>query len=256
MRTIECPNCGAPATNHQNCEFCGSLLVRFADKDIDLSRTSYLSNDAVIPGLINQLEKNLSIQASGKKAGTDLYIDDSQWASGKNNLCFIAGADFIGFQDDQHAFPNANKGEASLATCFTFKIYNDNTLTPLEKERHIRFKALPSFPLFTSHLSSGNDNGYAYITYEYAIDFGKDAEGTARLISEISNKVYGVDLDNPTIDCYTGEYEEVLKHRVALGIGASEENGIGSLEENGIDWKKWLWIGIGIIGGLIYLLTL
>lgn len=254
MRAIECPNCGAPATNHQNCEFCGSLLVRFADKDIDLSRTSYLSNDAVIPGLINQLEKNLSLQESGKFAGTDLYIDDSQWASGKNNFCFVCGADHICFQDDQHAFPNAIEGETSLASCFTFLVYNDNTISPLERERHNRFKALPSFPLFTPHFSSGNHNGYDYIYYEYAIDFGKDAEGTARLISEISNKVFGVDIDNPTIDCYTGEYEEILKHRKAL-FGTSEEDGIETSEEDGINWKKWIWIGISIIGGLIYLLS-
>ncbi len=30
VQTIVCPNCGANATNHHNCEYCGSLLVRFA----------------------------------------------------------------------------------------------------------------------------------------------------------------------------------------------------------------------------------
>ena len=34
---IKCPNCGASSTNHTNCEYCGSLLVRFVDKGIDLS---------------------------------------------------------------------------------------------------------------------------------------------------------------------------------------------------------------------------
>ena len=80
----------------------------------------------------------------------------------------------------------------------------------------------------------------------YAINFGRDVEGTARLISEISNKVFDIDLDQP-LDCYTGEYEEILKHREALGLE--------TWEEDGIDWKKWIWIGIGIIGGLFYLLS-
>ena len=44
---IKCPNCGASSTNHTNCEYCGSLLVRFVDKGIDLSTTSYLTNDKV-----------------------------------------------------------------------------------------------------------------------------------------------------------------------------------------------------------------
>lgn len=28
IKTIVCPNCGANTTNHQNCEYCGSMLVR------------------------------------------------------------------------------------------------------------------------------------------------------------------------------------------------------------------------------------
>ena len=35
-KLLKCPNCGANATNHQNCEYCGSLLVRFVDKGISL----------------------------------------------------------------------------------------------------------------------------------------------------------------------------------------------------------------------------
>ena len=30
VQTIVCPNCGANASNHSNCEYCGSILVRFA----------------------------------------------------------------------------------------------------------------------------------------------------------------------------------------------------------------------------------
>ena len=54
---IKCPNCGASSTNHTNCEYCGSLLVRFVDKGIDLSTTSYLTNDKVYAGLIDALKQ-------------------------------------------------------------------------------------------------------------------------------------------------------------------------------------------------------
>lgn len=245
MRAIECPNCGAPATNHQNCEFCGSLLVRFADKGIDLARTSYLSNDAVMPGLINQLEKNLSLQESGKNAATDLYINDPQMELGKSQFCFVTSANGLVFQDDQPAFPDAD--EVSLATDFVFNIYQDKTISPIEIERHNKFKTLVSFPLFTPHTTSGSDNnGDDLISYEYAINFGKDIEGTARLISEISNKVFDFDLGQP-LDCYTNEYEEVLRHRESIGID--------TLGQDGINWKKWIWIGVAIVGGLVYLLS-
>ena len=36
IKTILCPNCGANTTNHQNCEYCGSMLVRcYEMMDID-----------------------------------------------------------------------------------------------------------------------------------------------------------------------------------------------------------------------------
>ena len=235
MRAIECPNCGAPATNHQNCNFCGSLLVRFADKGIDL----YLNNDAVLPGLINQLEKNLSLQESGKTAATDLYINDPQMELGKSQFCFVTSANGLVFQDDQPAFPDAD--EVSLATVFVFNIYQDKTISPIEIERHNRFKTLASFPLFTPHTTSGSDiNGDDLISYEYAINCGKEFS------CEISNKVFDFDLGQP-LDCYTNEYEEVQRHRESIGIY--------TLGQDGINWKKWVWIGIAIVGGLIYLFS-
>lgn len=249
MRAIECPNCGAPATNHQNCNFCGSLLVRFADKGIDLSTTSYLNNDAVLPGLINQLKKNLSLQESGKTAATDLYINNPRMELGKSQFCFVTSANGLVFQDGQPAFPDAD--EVSLATDFVFNIYQDKTNSPIEIERHNRFKTLASFPLFTPHTTSDSDNNL--IVYEYAINFGKDIEGTARLISEISNKVFDLDLSLP-IDCYTNEYEEVLRHRESIGLHTLGR-GLDTLGQDGINWKKWVWIGIAIVGGLIYLFS-
>ena len=58
MVSLKCPNCGANATNNQNCEYCGSLLVRFVDKGIDLSNTSYLDDSLVFPGLKEKLKEN------------------------------------------------------------------------------------------------------------------------------------------------------------------------------------------------------
>lgn len=257
MRTIECPNCGAPATNLQNCNFCGSLLVRFADKGIDLSGTSYLDNTAVLPGLVNQLERNLSIQKTGVNAGTDMYIEDEQFVSGKTGLCFVSAAHFMGYQDDQKVFPQASG--VSLATMFSFKIYKDPSIAPLEIERHKKFKELTSFPLFTTHAISGDDNGYDYVWYEYAIDFGEDALGAAKLISEVANKVYNWDLSKP-LEYYTDEYNSLINIREAL-LPASQEQETDwkkwFYDESGqINWKRLIWIGVAIVGGLIYLLTL
>ena len=251
MRTIECPNCGAPATNSQNCNFCGSLLVRFADKGIDLSTTSYLNNDEVIPGLINHLEKNLNIQNSGKTAGTDLFLEDPDMKGGKNAFCFVAAANSVRFRDHQMAFPQAVG--TSIATVFDFILYEDTSIAPKEIEQHNRFKTLPSFPLFIEHKSYGCDNVSNYVYYQYAIDFGKDAQGAARLISEIAYKIYNWSVGQP-IEIYTEEYDALLKIRESLGVGSAETGQNGVTEQT--DWKKWIWIGVAIVGGLIYLLSL
>ena len=63
-KILRCPNCGANASNHDNCEYCGSLLVRFVEKGIDLSQTTYLDDTETFPGLINALKQNLQLQES------------------------------------------------------------------------------------------------------------------------------------------------------------------------------------------------
>ena len=64
LKSYTCPNCGANTTDARNCEFCGSLLVRFVEKGIDLSQTTYLDDTETFPGLINALKQNLQLQES------------------------------------------------------------------------------------------------------------------------------------------------------------------------------------------------
>ena len=78
LKSYTCPNCGANTTNADNCEYCGSLLVRFVEKGIDLSKTSYLSNTEVFPGLIKELKQNLAMQEQGDESTvTDIYRANS-----------------------------------------------------------------------------------------------------------------------------------------------------------------------------------
>ena len=75
---IKCPNCGANATNHTNCEYCGSLLVRFAAAGVDLSKTTYTNDSATFPRFADELRKNLQLQEGNFEiVATDLYSVDS-----------------------------------------------------------------------------------------------------------------------------------------------------------------------------------
>ena len=62
IKTYTCPNCGAQITNTHNCEYCGSSLVQFAVHGLDGTKTEYMNDDYVFPGLKKQLEKNLKLQ--------------------------------------------------------------------------------------------------------------------------------------------------------------------------------------------------
>lgn len=63
IKTIVCPNCGANTTNHQNCEYCGSMLVRCyemmgIDEDSD------------------EKGKNGVLELFGKSAYTNEYLSE------------------------------------------------------------------------------------------------------------------------------------------------------------------------------------
>ena len=71
IASIVCPNCGASSTNHNKCDFCGSVLVRFADKNVQHLEEKFGKSVRSIPGLDVALEENLSLQES---SGNDSII--------------------------------------------------------------------------------------------------------------------------------------------------------------------------------------
>ena len=248
MQEIKCPNCGAPAKNHKNCEFCGSLLVRFANKGIDLSNTTYLNNDGVLPGLIRELDKNIELQK--KEEGwvcTDISCEDERYAGGINILGSVITSNKLITGSGDFVFSHAETPSSGVA--FVFQLYNSDLESEhrVYKEHRIqkgKFEQLNSFPLFEPYVTPNciDINGDEFIEYLYAIDFGSDAEGAARLISEIANKVYGCPLNKPLIyKTYTQKESEI-------------ENAAIQKEETKNNIKKWIWIVLAALGFLLWLI--
>lgn len=225
-----CPNCGASITNTDNCEYCGSLLVRFTKRGIDLSKTSYLSNDRVYPGLIENLKRNLQLQDTylGQEyVATDIYRS-KEWSINDHSNGFCTSVIQLSkciFKDGQLIFPNMI-GVKGLCVALYFgtyvqqeglEEYNQKQMDLLE-----RFKQLDSFSLFTPHQCYYTEkSGYQRKAQEYAINFGCDAVGAARLVSEIMEKVYQVPLDE-NIDIFTNHGWAIDEAR----IKANKERGI------------------------------
>ena len=242
MNVIKCPNCGASSTNHTNCEYCGSLLVRFVDKGIDLSTTSYLTNDRVYAGLIEALKQNLDRQElSDSAVETGIFYKSSptvKLSRKRHGVATVFRSGSTTWSDgDPIKLGDKNRG---LVIKFSFDIHaeeNDASDDRIEKQ-HQEFKALGSFPLFTAHtgiyMRPGSSSRFR--SQEYAIDFGQDMEGAARLISEVLSKVYGIPEDAQLV--YLGEGEQTPDEK-------KKEEEIPE-EEEVKGYTLWQKIGIGV----------
>ena len=191
LKSYVCPNCGANTTNAQNCEYCGSLLVRFVEKGIDLSHTSYLNDNAVFPGLVEELKRNLKLQSENPKdwVSTELCKKVDNRSEGLSIMNLVSWADGTVSPE----FDGSKKGLCIGLDFDTFMdVANNKEFNDEQDAQLARFRQLDSFTLFTAHNCTFKDNnGRSRYGREYAINFGEDAEGAARLVSEILIKVKG-----------------------------------------------------------------
>lgn len=196
ISAIVCPNCGATTTNHQNCDFCGSLLVRFEGAGVDLEQTSYLSNSFCLPGLLDALEENLRLQYEHPKSMVATFVIDPfhETRSIVNSVCSVLSSDKL--------FSLHKRVSGRLAVSLGFSQVVGNVAGyesyNLEKQKHHdAFTKLPSCQLFRRKIEFSEIDGHKYKNYTYDIDFGGDAEGAARIISEVAIKVFGCSPERP-----------------------------------------------------------
>jgi len=108
-----------------------------------------------------------------------------------------------------------------------------------DRKFHKRFKKLDIFNLFTPmKYKTGSIYGFKYC--EYAIDFGTDTEGAARILSKVLHDVYDVAYHDTELEFITlhGRGEELDKSR----------------KQNKPWYERYIWwIGLGA-GLLIWIL--
>lgn len=187
-KLLTCPNCGANITNTQNCEYCGSLLVRFVDKGIDLAKTSYLNNSFVSNKLLNNLQQALKMQqqADDQPVAIDIYQRKNFGKEVCRNIGSVLRSGRACF-DDGTSIPC----DKTYGLCIIIGFYRwSNTA-------HERFKSLDCFPLFTQRDCFDSKDGKVT---EYYIDFGEDADGAHHILADIFKNVY--DVSEEELECY------------------------------------------------------
>lgn len=219
LKTLECPHCGANTTNTQNCDYCGSLLVRFVDKGIDITNTPYTNGDNVYPGLLAELRNNLKLQL--ENPNEEVCTTDIYWTRKDGSYDCISIGRSMSFYWQDRTIIELGSSHNGLIIVLSFSTYQDQDQAELKYNKEMdnqlsKFKKLKSFELFTSHVCSFKDmHGCSRYGREYAIDFGNDAEGASILISEILSQVKGI-TQSDNIDIFTNIGEnKVVQARTA-----------------------------------------
>jgi len=166
MKTVSCPSCGASATNHQNCEFCGSLFVRYEGAGMSPNEI-FINNSFTgfsFPGLSDHLKMNLDSQTQDTFMVTDVM---------KGNDVLLQIVQSSGAAD---MLPGGNFSSPGIAVHLPF---DDTQSIPNE----LNFKTLEEHKLFKL---SNNMQGIK----DYAIDYGNDSVGAAYLSSKLLQTLF------------------------------------------------------------------
>lgn len=230
VTSIVCPNCGASTKNHHNCDYCGSMLVRFSEKNITCDDSKYGKSANSIPGLEMALKNNLSLQEIG--SDTEIALTQINSSSGLFLQIVPSKDAFFGFTPYASSFKPY--GERGLILRLPFAIRSvDLGVADKERIKLERFKEMDCYELFTPVESVNATN--------YMIDFGEDYESASKMITSILSEIDG----RNDYECKT--------HYVSKTTIRTDND--GTLTDS-TDMKKvygWITAGIVFLGLLISL---
>lgn len=169
MKTIQCPSCGAAATNLQNCEFCGSLFVRYEPNNIvlDVSQENGVFSGFIFPNLESALKKNIELQVKSNYQ-ENIIMD----------ICLPNG-DVLFQVVNSSCLADEYLLNPSIPGLAIYLAFDD------EETVENRFLSIAESKLFKKSFFDGIPT--------YAIDFGKDVTGASYLVSKILVDVYEID---------------------------------------------------------------
>ena len=176
---FQCPNCGASIKNSLNCEYCGSLLIRFEAQNIPLNLVKYGKDGFSFPGLEDALKRNIELQKKHPGVNTCTDIDES---TGTVNLQVSKSGMIEGESFD----PFTDKPGLEVALRFL----SDKSA---DFQYYKIFEKLDIFGLFKTNLVDYLQDQGMKPFKECYIDFGEDYVSASRMITTIIKEVYGMD---------------------------------------------------------------
>ena len=240
QKVLNCPNCGAATSNLKNCEYCGSLFVRFVDKNIEINSALYGKDAFVFPELLEALKKNFEMQENSQ--GTHFICTDADIKELNLGVQFIS-SNLLPLPDGTLAYPVASY--PSIAVVFYF----------IKQTADLQmFKEMDIFPLFTDISDETLPDGHYNI--QYSIDFGADYFGAAQLFTRIAFQVYGANEASKCV-CETWDGDEGKKEtntkeaKVVENARTSNAPDKSSGKKSKKGCLKWTGIFVGVIIAVI-----
>ena len=171
MNQNKCPSCGASAIQSNNCEYCGSFLVRFKGSDQNISEKidQYKSSVHTEFPEIHKLIENI-IKKQDKISG---YRPLSIIDTGLSDVTMNIG--------DNESIFQIVETKSGVALEIYFKENNENLRS---------FRGMSDFWLFKDHNDYDYNSAKGY-PLSYEIDFGGDIDNATRVVSEFLKKVCG-----------------------------------------------------------------
>lgn len=265
VSAIVCPNCGANTTNRKNCEYCGSMLVRFVDKNIAIDQ-DVLGKDALsFSSVAVNLKKNLELQ--NELSSTDVVLTEIRsdgkamyringagnlnlgapdiWIYGGNLTSETKYPVFPGVAGYRLAEANIpSSSEPRLLLCLTCPPFNSEE----EKFRKSCYSALFSSVDLPAYRF---DNGKIVKEKDsfYYLDMGQDYESAAKIVTDFYKKIYGQSEDVLEVKTeklsleQQRDYYGIMPSKPGAGVGCS------------VALLPMLGIGAGIAAGIVKLIS-
>jgi len=171
IQTIVCPNCGASATNHHNCEYCGSFLVQRAAEGVDVT---------------NYVRHALTVKTEGVDGVVKHYCELIDRFATKNDPQDI----FLGVLSDEKCVMTFNprfKASGDEQNGMYLELFPKN----FQRLTAERFYSSPLCDAFQKYPITGSGFlGLFKKEYAYTADFGYDYKGASSLVMQLLKEVF------------------------------------------------------------------
>jgi ribosomal protein L32 len=205
VQTIVCPNCGANATNHHNCEYCGSFLVQRASEGKDVS-------------MYVQVAKKYNNQ--GLASAIKLYSNLLKEHPAEKNLQFIAERKVTLIPDNFDSESDDNQPNTGFSLCLNSVGLEHNGVLG-------KFRNSPLIQAFnmSNEMIWEVGTGQETMGTVYKLDFGYDYEGASKVVLQLL-ELFGVNVEESTFVIYDGgaDFNNLVD---MTGLSASDLESLG-----------------------------